>query len=78
MHLDTIFEKLKSHPKIRTKRKVAEICGISPPSLNYWKRVPSKYCIELEQASDGAVTRYDMRPDVFGACPDDCKDRSIA
>lgn len=78
MHLDTIFEKLKAHPDIKTKRKVAEICGISPPALNYWKRVPSEHCIELEQASGGTVTRYEMRPDVFGVAPDDCNKHSVA
>ncbi|MDC8456888.1 YdaS family helix-turn-helix protein [Marinobacter sp. DS40M6] len=78
MHLNTIFEKLKAHPNIKTKRKVAEICGISPPALNYWKRVPSEHCIELERASDGAVTRYQMRPDVFGVAPDHSKENSVA
>lgn len=78
MHLKTIFERLKAHPDIKTKRKVAEICGISPPALNYWKRVPSEHCIELERASEGAVTRYDMRPDVFGTAPDHSKQNSVA
>lgn len=78
MHLNEIFEKLKAHPNIKTKRKVAQICGISPPALNCWKRVPSEHCIELELASDGAVTRYEMRPDVFGSGPDDGSGQSAA
>jgi len=78
MHLNKIFERLKAHPDIKTKRKVAEICGISPPALSYWKRVPSEHCIDLEVASEGAVTRYEMRPDVFGVSPDRRKDNSAA
>ena len=30
---------------------------------------PSEYCIPIEQITDGAVTRYDLRPDVFGENP---------
>jgi DNA-binding transcriptional regulator YdaS (Cro superfamily) len=27
-------------------------------------------CIDIERATDGAVTRFDLRPDVFGEAPD--------
>jgi DNA-binding transcriptional regulator YdaS (Cro superfamily) len=33
------------------------------------KRVPAERCIAIETATDGAVTRYDLRPDVFGPPP---------
>ena len=78
MHLDQIFEKLTSHPEIKTKRGIARICGITPPAVNCWKRIPSERCIELERASEGAVTRHDMRPDVFGPAPDDGAEQSVA
>lgn len=31
--------------------------------------IPSKHCIPIERATNGAVTRYDLRPDVFGDAP---------
>lgn len=33
------------------------------------KPIPPKLCIPIEAATDGAVTRYEARPDVFGAPP---------
>jgi DNA-binding transcriptional regulator YdaS (Cro superfamily) len=31
--------------------------------------VPAHHCLAIEAACGGAVTRYDLRPDVFGAPP---------
>lgn len=31
--------------------------------------VPAEICPAIEQATAGKVTRYDLRPDVFGAAP---------
>lgn len=31
--------------------------------------VPTDICPAIEAATDGAVTRYDLRPDVFGPAP---------
>lgn len=27
--------------------------------------VPAEFCISIEKITDGAVTRYDLRPDIF-------------
>ena len=32
--------------------------------------IPAEYCRAIEHATNGAVTRFDLRPDVFGT-PDD-------
>jgi hypothetical protein len=32
--------------------------------------LPAEYCIAIEQATNGTVTRYMLRPDVFGTIPD--------
>lgn len=38
---------------------------------NWSKRgVPAERCIAIERATNGAVTRYELRPDVFGDPPD--------
>lgn len=42
--------------------------GIKTGHIYYWLKntVPAKRCIAIEQATGGKVTRYDLRPDVFG------------
>ena len=71
MEIECIIQALRSHPKIRTKTRIAEVCGVSLQSLNTWTRVPAEYVLDLEAACDGAVTRYEMRPDVFRSSPND-------
>jgi len=34
--------------------------------LNKSRRVPAEHAIAVEEATAGAVTRYQLRPDVFG------------
>lgn len=42
---------------------------IKPPSVSAWvtgkKRVPIQQCMPIERATEGAVTRRDLRPDDF-------------
>lgn len=33
-------------------------------------RVPAEHCIAIERATAGAVSRYELRPDVFGPAPE--------
>lgn len=33
--------------------------------LNRDKRLPAEYCLKIEQATGGQVTRHDLRPDIF-------------
>lgn len=32
-------------------------------------RIPAERMIAIESVTDGAVTRHDLRPDIFGAAP---------
>jgi DNA-binding transcriptional regulator YdaS (Cro superfamily) len=51
---------------------LAEKLGVRQSVVSNWKtrgsnpRVPAERCIAIEQATDGAVTRQELRPDVFG------------
>lgn len=49
---------------------LAKAIGVTPAAVNQWvnglRPVPPGRCIAIEKASGGAVTRYDLRPDVFG------------
>jgi len=51
---------------------VAKELGVSPQAVSRWvkrDRAPSDRCIALENVSKGKVTRYALRPDVFGTAP---------
>lgn len=39
--------------------------------IYHWlrNRVPPERCHDIERATQGRVTRYQLRPDVFGAAP---------
>lgn len=46
---------------------------IRSPSISEWRRrgkVPAGRCLEIERLTVGLVTRYEMRPDVFGDAPE--------
>ena len=48
---------------------VAAFFSISPAAVSKWPKngqVPSERCIGLEKLSKGIVTRYELRPDIFG------------
>lgn len=47
----------------------ARALGLKPPSVSRWlknKRAPANRCIDIEKLTKGAVTRYALRPDIFG------------
>jgi DNA-binding transcriptional regulator YdaS (Cro superfamily) len=53
--------------------KLAERLGIFQSAVSNWKKrgqPPADRCIALEAIAEGKVTRYQLRPDVFGPAPD--------
>ena len=46
---------------------LAAACGVSPQAVNQWvsgtRAVPLARCVAIERATNGAVTRRDLRPD---------------
>lgn len=52
-----------------SQRDVADIVGVSQPSVSYiltsGKRVPAEWCLPLERASKGDLTRHQLRPDLY-------------
>lgn len=72
----------QEHPDAVAIRRAADLCGsmvglakrlgVSYQAVQKWRRTgraPAERCVGIEQATNGAVTRYDLRPDVFGAAP---------
>lgn len=51
---------------------LARAVGVVPMAVQQWKKrgVPPERCLLVEAATHGAVTRYDLRPDIFGPAPD--------
>jgi DNA-binding transcriptional regulator YdaS (Cro superfamily) len=52
---------------------LARVVGVRPQAVSQWvtgsRPVPAKRCLASEEATGRQVTRYDLRPDVFGAAP---------
>ena len=50
--------------------ELARLLNIKPPSISEWKargKVPAERCLEVEQKT--GVSRYVLRPDVYGPVP---------
>lgn len=49
---------------------LADSIGTQQSFVSQWKcsarPIPARWCIPIEDATGGEVTRYDLRPDVFG------------
>ena len=48
---------------------LAKLLGVTESAVSRWKRVPYQRAVEIEEKTGGKVTRYDLRPDVFGERP---------
>lgn len=51
--------------------QLAKLIGVRQSHVWNWLNrslgvVPADYCRAIEEATNGAVTRYELRPDVFG------------
>ena len=62
-----------------SQQKFADMLGITQPAVSQWlqwiadkergTRITAERALEIEAATSGAVTRYELRPDVFGEQP---------
>ncbi len=49
------------------RTKLAEICLVSKQAANAWTQLPARHCLAVEAAT--GVSRYDLRPDIYGENP---------
>jgi DNA-binding transcriptional regulator YdaS (Cro superfamily) len=51
-----------------SQAKLAERLSVKPMAVSQWKKrgVPPERCGAIEDATGGAVTRAELRPDIFG------------
>lgn len=56
-----------------SQKALADVIGVKPVQVFKWLHsvtaVPSGRCLAIEAASKKSVTRYELRPDVFGSPP---------
>lgn len=72
--MDTITALKNAIGCVGSQVALAKAIGNVPPSLVWqWltgrRPIAAHHCIPIERAADGKVTRYDLRPDVFGDPP---------
>jgi DNA-binding transcriptional regulator YdaS (Cro superfamily) len=65
---------LRAIDEIGSQEKLAKKIGKAQPDVSKWLRrdkrgVPAEMCVAIELATRGKVTRYELRPDVFGDPP---------
>ncbi|MES1926538.1 helix-turn-helix domain-containing protein [Salinisphaera sp. T31B1] len=58
---------------VGTQSGLARKIGGDVKQQNVWlwlqrNEAPAEHCIAIERACGGKVTRYELRPDVFGDC----------
>lgn len=53
---------------VGTRSKLAALLGISPQAVAQWRAVPVARCLAVERIT--GVSRYELRPDIYGAPPE--------
>ncbi len=67
---DTGIEALRrAKVLLGSEAALGAVVGVKQPSVNYilnsGKKVPAEWCLPLETATNGAVTRHELRPDLY-------------
>ncbi len=54
-----------------SQEKLAALLGTTQPTISRWKtrRVPACHVLSVERITGGKVTRYQLRPDLYGVAP---------
>lgn len=44
---------------------LASALGISGPAISQWTRIPAERVLDIERATNGIVSRHDLRADIY-------------
>jgi len=53
---------------VGTQAALANALGVTAQAVNQWVskgRIPAERVLEIERATEGKVTRHDLRPDLY-------------
>lgn len=50
--------------------KTGRAIGCTPQAVDQWEICPGGRVLAIEAATEGKVTRYELRPDLYGQAPD--------
>jgi len=50
-----------------SSKALAQMLGVTAQAISQWHRVPPARVMEIERLT--GVSRYDLRPDIFGPAP---------
>ena len=56
----------------QTKTALANALGITLQSVADWRDIPPEHCLRIEKTF--GVSRYELRPDIFGPRPEHCSE----
>ena len=60
---------LRAYLKTTSQSELAARLGVTQPLISNWvtgkTRISAERCIEIERVTEGAVRRFDLRPDLF-------------
>jgi len=69
MKLKLYFEQFPLGIRRQKKKKIAQMVGVTEYALQHWingRRKPTPiHAVGLEKVLEGAITRYDLRPDIY-------------
>lgn len=54
--------------------KLARAISVTPQVVHNWikrAQIPADKVLDIERVTNGSVTRYELRPDIFGSPPGD-------
>jgi len=52
---------------VGSQRELARLLDVTPQAITKWKntRVPAERVLEIEAATGGAISRHELRPDIY-------------
>jgi DNA-binding transcriptional regulator YdaS (Cro superfamily) len=61
----SVFDRIKAC--VGTQSALAKRLGVSAYAVTKWKKnqIPAERVLDIERACNGAVTRHDLRPDLY-------------
>ena len=72
---------LRTYTKNHSQRLLAEKLGVTPALVSQWlsgeTRITAERAVQIDQTTNGAVSRSELRPDIFGPLNNE-QDRGIA